>query len=82
MLSSLRPKLQIREWLQAVYSGDIFVNKLKSESVSEALMLTHTLLEKKMTTHSSILAWKVPWTEELGGLQFVESQKSQTGLSN
>ena len=45
-------------------------------------MLTHTLLEKKMTTHSSILAWKVPWTEELGGLQFVESQKSQTGLSN
>ena len=82
MLSSLRPKLQIREWLQAVYSSDIFVNKLKTESVSEALMLTHTLLEKKMTTHSSILAWKVPWTEELGGLQFVESQKSQTGLSN
>jgi len=82
LLSSLRPKLQIREWLQAVYSGDIFVNKLKTESVSEALMLTHTLLEKKMTTHSSILAWKVPWTEELGGLQFVESQKSQTGLSN
>ena len=25
-------------------------------------------LEKKMTTHSSILAWKVPWTEEPGGL--------------
>ena len=60
MLSSLRPKLQIREWLQAVYSGDIFVNKLKTESVSEALMLTHTLLEKKMTTHSSILAGRIP----------------------
>ena len=26
-------------------------------------------LEKEMTTHSSILAWKIPWTEELGGLQ-------------
>ena len=25
-------------------------------------------LEKKMTTHSSILAWEVPWTEETGGL--------------
>ena len=25
-------------------------------------------LEKEMTTHSSILAWKIPWTEELGGL--------------
>ena len=27
------------------------------------------ILEKEMTTHSSTLAWKVPWTEELGGLQ-------------
>ena len=26
-------------------------------------------LEKEMATHSSILAWKIPWTEELGGLQ-------------
>ena len=26
-------------------------------------------LEKEMTTHSSILAWKIPWTEEPGGLQ-------------
>ena len=27
------------------------------------------LLEKTMATHSSILAWKIPWTEEAGGLQ-------------
>ena len=27
------------------------------------------LLEKEMVTHSSILAWKIPWTEEAGGLQ-------------
>ena len=27
------------------------------------------LLEKEMATHSSILAWKIPWTEEHGGLQ-------------
>ena len=26
-------------------------------------------LEKKMATHSSVLAWKIPWTEEPGGLQ-------------
>ena len=26
-------------------------------------------LEKEMATHSSILAWEIPWTEELGGLQ-------------
>ena len=31
-----------------------------------------------MTTHSSILAWKIPWTEELGGLQSMASQESDT----
>ena len=30
-----------------------------------------------MATHSSILAWEIPWTEEPGGLQFMGSQKSQ-----
>ena len=33
--------------------------------------------EEEMVTHSSILAWEIPWTEEPGGLQSVESQ-SQT----
>ena len=32
-------------------------------------------LEEKMATHSSILVWKIPWTEEPGGLQFMESQR-------
>ena len=32
-------------------------------------------LEKEMATHSSILAWKVSWTEEPGGLQSVGSQR-------
>ena len=33
-------------------------------------------LEKGMATHSSILAWKIPWTEDPGGLQSMESQES------
>ena len=33
------------------------------------------LLEKEMATHSSILAWRVPWTEEPGGLQSMGSQR-------
>ena len=37
-------------------------------------------LEKGIAIHSSILAWRIPWTEEPGGLQSVES-KSQTRLS-
>ena len=32
-------------------------------------------LEEGMTTHSSILAWRIPWTEEPGGLQSMESQR-------
>ena len=32
-------------------------------------------LEKGMATHSSILAWRIPWTEEPGGLQFKGSQR-------
>ena len=33
------------------------------------------LLEKEMATHSSILAWKIPWTEEPGRLQSMGSQR-------
>ena len=33
------------------------------------------LLEKEMATHSSIHAWKIPWTEEPGGLQTMGSQR-------
>ena len=32
-------------------------------------------LEKEMAPHSSILAWKIPWTEEPGGLQSMGSQR-------
>ena len=38
-------------------------------------------LEKKMATQSSILAWRIPWIEKPGRLQFMES-KSWTLLSN
>ena len=35
-------------------------------------------LEKEMATHSSILAFRIPWTEEPGGLQSMGSQESDT----
>jgi len=35
-------------------------------------------LEKEMAIHSSILAWKIPWTEELGRLHSMGSQESDT----
>ena len=39
------------------------------------------LLEKEMATHSSILAWKIPWTEEPGGLQSMELQRVRHDLA-
>ena len=33
-------------------------------------------LEKEVATHSSILAWEIPWTEEPGGLQSMGSQRA------
>ena len=33
-------------------------------------------LEKGMATHSIILAWRIPWTEEPGGLQFIGLQRA------
>ena len=35
-------------------------------------------LEKEMATHSSILAWRIPWTEEPDGLQFMGSHELDT----
>ena len=32
-------------------------------------------LEREMATHSSILAWEIPWTEEPGGLQSIEGRR-------
>ena len=39
-------------------------------------------LEKGMATHSSILAWRIPWTEEPGGLQSMGLQRVGHRLSN
>ena len=39
-------------------------------------------LEKEMATHSSILAWRIPWIEEPGGLQSTGSQRVRHDLSD
>ena len=39
-------------------------------------------LEKEVTTHSSILAWRIPWTEEPDGLHSMGSQRSWAQLSD
>ena len=55
---------------------------VNAEDVGSTLGGEETL-EKEMATHSSILAWKIPWTEQPGGLQSMGSQRVEhdSGLS-
>ena len=49
----------------------IFLVLLKHVNTAISIII----LEKEMATHSSILAWKIPWTEEFGGLQSMRLQR-------
>ena len=52
------------------------VKNLPAVQETQILYLgSEDLLQKGMATHSSILAWGIPWTEELGGLQSNASQR-------
>ena len=62
--------------------GSVIKNPSANSAGDEGLILGwEDHLEKEMATHSSILAWEIPWTEESGGLQSTGSQ-SQTQLSH
>ena len=52
-----------------------FLKKLKIGLPYVGLPYGQSSLETGMATHSSILAWRIPWTEEPGGLQSVGSQR-------
>ena len=54
-------------------SANIAGSSKKQESSRKTS--TSDLLEKEMATHSSTLAWRIPWTEEPGSLQSMGSQR-------
>ena len=65
------------------YNGSL-ITSLVAQTVKRLPTLQETrvqslgwedLLEKEMATHSSILAWKIPWAEESGGLESMGSQR-------
>ena len=51
------------------------VKRLPTKREIQVQSLGGDLLEKEMATHSSILAWKIPWTEKPGKLQSMGSQR-------
>ena len=58
--------------------GSVVKNPPASAGDADLIPGSEGPLEKEMATHSSILAWRVPWTEELGGLQSMRPQVSDT----
>ena len=61
-------------------SGDsLMAREVKSPPAMQEMrflsLVWEDTLEEEMATHSSILAWEIPWTEEPGGLQSRGSQK-------
>ena len=62
-------------------SGSVIKNPPLMQETQVQSLGGEDSLEKEMATYSSILAWEIPWTEELDRLQSMGSQKSQTQLS-
>ena len=61
------------------FSGGSAVKNLPAMQKTQAMWVQSLVqedpLEKVMAAHSSILAWRILWTEEPGGLQFIGSQR-------
>ena len=82
-LSGLPPKYLYLRWPISSSEDMLAISSYISKQETQVWSLSQEdPLEKEMAIHSSILAWEIPWTEEPGRLQFTESQKSQTRLSN
>ena len=56
--------------------ASIIKNLLANQETQVQSLGREDPLKKEMATHSSIVAWKIPWTEEPGGLQSMGSKKT------
>ena len=57
------------------YGGSVVKNPPAMQEMPIQSLGWEDPLEKETATHSSILAWEIPWTEKTGGLQSMGSQK-------
>ena len=71
--------LQIRSSIPRFPGGSVAENRPAIQETRVRSLGWEDPLEEGMASHSSILAWSIPWTKEPGGLQSMGSQ-SQTGV--
>ena len=69
--SCLENPMDGRAWKAAVHG----VTKSQTQLSDFTLTFHFPALKKEMATHSSVLAWKIPWTEEPGGLLSMGSHR-------
>ena len=67
--------------LEASLVAQMVKNPPAIQETQVQLLGQKDLLEKGMATHSTILAWRIPWTEEPGGLQSIGSQRVRHDLN-
>ena len=65
----------ILPWLTGFPGGSAVKNAPAHAGGTGLSLVQEDLLEEEMATHSSILAWRIPWTEEPGRLQSIGSQR-------
>ena len=82
----LRVKTRVSDWTDACHEASLMAQMVKNLPAMQETQIWslggEDTLEKEMATHSSILAWRIPWTQEPGGLLGQSFPKSQTWLSN
>ena len=69
---------QLRDFSDGAVVKNLLASAGDVREMQVRCLVQEDLLEKEMATHSSILAWKIPWTEEPGRLQSLGSQESDT----
>ena len=85
MLKPLTPKvICIQRWVSGLFwwlsSKRIRLPIKQIQETQFRSLGQEESLEKEMATYSSILAWRIPWTEKFGGLQSIGSQRVRHGL--
>ena len=77
--------VMINSWILDVFGdfpGDSVIKNLPViQEMQVWSLILEDLLEKKMASHSTILAWEIPWTEDPGGLQSMWSQRVRHDLA-
>ena len=63
---------------KGIPGGSVVKNLPAMQETGDQSLSQEDSPEEELATHSSILAWRIPWTEEPGGLQFVWSQSVST----